>query len=230
MIQLMTTLESMGISKGMITSTVITIVLSVLAIAASRNMKMVPEGFQNVAEMSIERLYGFFEGIMGKHLCKRYFPLVATLFIYILFCNYSGLVPLAGTAPGFGAPTSDINFPCGLAIMVFVLIQIIGIRESGARSFKRFITPFAVLFPILFMDELIKPVSLTFRLYGNIYGGEEVIHAFFNMIPIGLPVVFQALEVLMGLIQAMVFSMLTAIYISEAVGHEEEGRLPAHAA
>ena len=80
-------------------------------------------------------------------------------------------------------------------------------------------------FPILLIDELIKPVSLTVRLYGNIYGDEAVVKEFFYMVPLGLPILFQALGVLMGLIQAMVFSMLTAIYIGEAVGHDEDANL-----
>lgn len=162
---------------------------------------------------------------MGKWMCRRYFPLVATLFIYILFCNYTGILPFAGDVYGYAAPTSDINFPCGLAVMVFFLMQAIGIREKGLRSYKRFISPFIAMFPILLIDELIKPVSLTVRLYGNIYGDEAVVKEFFYMVPLGLPILFQALGVLMGLIQAMVFSMLTAIYIGEAVGHDEDAHL-----
>lgn len=204
---------------------VITIVLSVIAIVAGRHIQMVPSGLQNVVELAIEKLYSFFESIMGKWMCRRYFPLVATLFIYILFCNYTGILPFAGDVYGYAAPTSDINFPCGLAVMVFFLMQAIGIREKGLRSYKRFISPFIAMFPILLIDELIKPVSLTVRLYGNIYGDEAVVKEFFYMVPLGLPILFQALGVLMGLIQAMVFSMLTAIYIGEAVGHDEDAHL-----
>lgn len=218
-------LASIGVTSEMISSLVITIVLSVIAIVAGRHIQMVPSGLQNVVELAIEKLYSFFESIMKKWMCRRYFPLVATLFIYILFCNYTGILPFAGDVYGYAAPTSDINFPCGLAVMVFFLMQAIGIREKGLRSYKRFISPFIAMFPILLIDELIKPVSLTVRLYGNIYGDEAVVKEFFYMVPLGLPILFQALGVLMGLIQAMVFSMLTAIYIGEAVGHDEDAHL-----
>lgn len=107
-------LNAIGISDAMITSTVITVIICVLAIIAGRRIEMIPSGFQNMIELGIEKLHGFFEGIMGKYACDKYFPLIATLFIYILFCNYSGLIPLAGEAPGFQAPTSNVNFPAGM--------------------------------------------------------------------------------------------------------------------
>ncbi len=215
-------LNDIGMTDSMITSAVITVVICVLAIIAGRRIEMIPSGVQNMIEMGIEKLNGFFTGVMGEHLCSRYFPLIATLFIYILICNYSGLLPFAGEAPGFQAPTSDINFPAGMAIIVFVAIQAIGIREHrGLGTFKRLFKPFVFIFPLLLMDEFIKPVSLTFRLYGNTYGDEQVIGAFFDICPIGLPVVMQLLVVLLGLIQALVFSLLTAIYIQEACEIEE---------
>lgn len=215
-------LNSIGITNAMITSTAITIFMSAVVIIASRNLKLVPSGVQNMIELGVEKLHNFFTGVMGEHLCRRYFPLVATLFIYILICNYSGLLPFAGELPGFQAPTSDINFPAGMAITAFILIQIIGLREHrGLGTFKRLFKPFVFIFPLLLMDELVKPVSLTFRLYGNTYGDEQVISAFFDICPLGLPVVMQLLVVLLALIQALVFSLLTAIYIVEACEIEE---------
>ena len=204
-------LNAIGISDAMITSTVITVIICVLAIIAGRRIEMIPSGFQNMIELGIEKLHGFFEGIMGKYACDKYFPLIATLFIYILFCNYSGLIPLAGEAPGFQAPTSNVNFPAGMAIIVFFAVQIIGLAEHrGIRFYKHLFKPVAFIFP------------LTFRLYGNIYGEEAVINSFFDILPLGLPIIMQALSVLMGLIQALVFSLLAAIYISEAAEHEEQ--------
>ena len=90
------TLNSFGISNGMITSTVITVILCVLAVIAGRRLQTVPSGFQNFAEWAVESLYDFFSDIMGGKACRKYFPLVATLFIYILICNYSGLLPGSG--------------------------------------------------------------------------------------------------------------------------------------
>lgn len=219
-------LNSVGISNGMITSAVITIILCVLSLIAGRRMQTVPSGFQNFAEWAIESLHNFFGDIMGQKACKRYFPLVATLFIYILVCNYSGLLPGAGHIHGLAPPTGSINCTAAMAIIVFVAIQIIGIREhKGLRYFKHLLKPFAFLLPLMLLEDLVKPVSLTLRLYGNVYGEETVTSSFFELIPIGLPVVMQVLSVLMGLVQALVFALLTGIYIKEALPEENEGQL-----
>lgn len=222
-------LHAIGMTDPMITSSVITIAITIIAIIVSRNLKLHPTGVQNMIELGIEKLYGFFKDLMGEHLCRRYFPLVGTLFIYILICNYSGLLPFAGKADGFQAPTSNINFPCGLAIMVIILVQAIGIREHGGiRTYKRMIEPFIFMLPLMLMDELAKPISLTFRLYGNTFGDEQVVDVLFELCPLLLPTIMQMLVILLALIQALVFSLLTAIYIGEACEGSEERRLPNH--
>ena len=219
-------LNSIGISNGMITSAVITVLLCVISVIAGRRLQTIPSGFQNFAEWAIEGLFGFFEGIMGSKACRRYFPLVATLFIYILLANYSGLLPGSGHIKGLAAPTGSINCTMAMAIIVFVAIQIIGIREHhGLRYYKHLLKPFAFLLPLMALEEIVRPVSLTLRLYGNIFGEETVTESFFDLVPIGLPVVMQMLSMLMGLVQALVFSLLTAIYIKEALPEDEEEHL-----
>ncbi len=216
-------LNSFGISDGMITSTVITVILCVVAIVAGRRLQTVPSGFQNFTEWAVESLYNFFSDIMGGSAIRKYFPLIATLFIYILICNYSGLLPGAGEIKGFAAPTSSINCTMAMAVIVFVMMFVAGIREHhGLGYFKHYFKPFAFLFPLMILEDLVKPVSLTLRLYGNIFGEHTVTKSFFDMIPIGLPVVMQLLSVLMGLIQALVFALLAAIYIKEAFPEEEQ--------
>jgi len=186
-------------------------------------MEMIPSGIQNVMEVIIEKLSDFFEDLMGEYAGRKYFPLVATLFIYVLICNYSGLIPLSGELPGLKAPTSSINFPAALAIIVFCCVQYIGVKEThGLKYYKHLLQPIALLLPLMLLEDIVKPISLTLRLYGNIFGEESVTSAFFNMIPLGLPVVMQIFSVLMGLIQAMVFSLLAGIYISEAAEHGAE--------
>ncbi len=210
----------------MITSSVITIVICIVSILVSRDLKMMPSGVQNMIEMGIEKLHKFFSGVMGEDLCRKYFPLVGTLFIYILICNYSGLLPFAGHADGFQAPTSDINFPAGMAILVIILVQVIGFRELGVKKvYKRMISPFVFMLPLMIMDELAKPISLTFRLYGNTFGDEKVVEVLFGLCPAIIPAIMQMLVVLLALIQALVFSLLTAIYIGEAC---EDHELEAH--
>ncbi len=216
-------LNSIGITDGMITSMGITILLCGISIYAGRRMETVPRGLQNFIEWAIGSLYNFFDGIMGSKACKKHFPLVATLFIYILFCNYSGLLPASGHIPGLTAPTGSINCTMSMAIIVFVMMLVVGIREhKGIGYFKHYFKPFAFLFPLMLLEDLVKPVSLTLRLYGNVFGEHTVTQSFFELVPIGLPVVMQALGVLMGLIQALVFSLLAAIYIKEAMPEEEE--------
>lgn len=219
-------LYAIGMTDAMITSSVITILICAAAILISRKISVEkPEGIQNMVEMGMEKLHGFFQGLMGEEMCGKYFPLVGTLFIYILICNYSGLLPFAGHAPGFQAPTSDINFPAGLALMVIVLVQLIGIREHrGMGTYRRMIQPFVFILPLMLMDELAKPISLTFRLYGNTFGDEQVVDVLRELCPVLLPVVMQLLVVILALIQAIVFALLTAIYIGEAV--EKETNLP----
>jgi len=215
-------LHSIGMTDGMITSSAITIILCIVGIVAGRNLQMVPSGFQNFAEWAIGSLYNFFEGIMGS-ACRRYFPLIATLFIYIMLANYSGLLPGSGHIAGLAPPTASINCTMAMAIIVFVMIQVAGIRSHhGLRYYKHWFQPFAFIFPLMILEDLVKPISLTLRLYGNIYGEETVVSSFFDLVPIGLPVIMQFLSVLLGLIQALVFSLLAAIYIKEALPEEEE--------
>ncbi len=217
------TLESMGISSPMITSSVITLILCIVAIVAGRNMEMIPSGIQNVMEIAIEKLSDFFQDVMGEYAGRKYFPLVATLFIYVLICNYSGLLPMSGHLPGLEAPTSSINFPAALAIIVFFATQIIGLREThGIKYYKHLFQPVFFLFPIMLLEEFVRPLSLTLRLYGNIFGEEAVASSFFQLVPLGVPVIMQALSVLMGAIQALVFALLAGIYISEAAEHGAE--------
>ena len=219
-------LNSMGVTDPMITSVALTLLICFgIFLARRRHMEMIPKArsMQNIAEISVGKLYSFFTDVMGEYACRKYFPLVATLFIYILFCNYSGLLPFAGILPGFQAPTSSINFPCGMAIMVFIIVQAVGIKHAGGLKFyKHLLHPFAALFALMLVDELVKPVSLTLRLYGNTYGDEEVIHVLFDMVPIGVPVIMQLLVVLLALIQALVFSLLTATYIGQSLDAAEE--------
>ena len=110
-----------------------------------------------------------------------------------------------------------------LAVVVFIAFNAIGIKEHhGLRYYKHWLQPFAFLLPLMLVEDFVKPVSLTFRLYGNVFGEETVTHELFQLFPVGLPVVMQFLSVLMGLIQALVFSLLAAIYIKEAMPEEEE--------
>ncbi len=208
-----------------VTSTVTTTwgimaLLVILSILATRNMKSVPRGLQNVMEAVLDGIENFFGSVMGKEKYKKYMPLIATLFIFILLSNYSGLLPEAGHIPGLAAPTSSLSVTAALAIVVFFATHIYGIRANGLGGYARhFIKPVAFLMPLLVLEEFIRPLSLSLRLYGNISGEEMVGRQIFELVPVLAPLPLYALSLLFGLLQAVVFTMLTAIYIDGATGH-----------
>lgn len=215
-------LGNLQITSYMVTAAVITLLLCILALIIRKKCTSTgtPGKFQNVVEWAVGGLYNFYGDVLGKDKVDKYFPYVATLFVFILVSNYTGLLPMAGHVEGFAAPTSALGFTVGLALMTFVVTHVSGFKNNGLGYLKHFITPFAFMLPFLILDELVKPVSLSLRLYGNVMGGETVIGQLFNMVPILVPVLMQALELLLGFLQALVFAMLTSIYITTAIGEE----------
>ncbi len=151
---------------------------------------------------------------------KQYFPILGTFFFLILLSNYSGLLPLSGHLPGLAAPTSTISVTAGFAIVVFFLTHFFGIKEKGLPYFKHFLQPMAFLLPLMIVEELVRPLSLSLRLYGNTFGDEMITSQLFQMVPFGIPLLMQLLAVLMGLIQAFVFTLLTAVYIGGATAED----------
>lgn len=215
-----------SIGPVQITSTVTTIwviilVLTVLSILATRKLQDVPGPLQNVAEMAVESLQNYFAGIMGAKTAKKYFPIFATFFIFIVVCNYSGLLPGAGHVKGFAVPTACLSVTAALGIVAFFTTHTIGIRELGSKHyFASFIKPFLLMLPLNLIEQFVRPFSLSLRLYGNLYGEEMVVEQLYNIFPILLPVLMNVLSLLFCMIQAMVFTMLLSIYVSEAVEEE----------
>lgn len=195
----------------------IMLILVVLSIIATRNLKDKPGVLQNVTEMAVERLYKFFEGVLGPKKTGQYFPLFGTLFIFVLCSNYSGLIPGSGLFKGFIAPTSSLSVTAALAIIVFICTHFFGFKTNGFLGYlKHFISPMIFMLPFLIIEELVHPLSLALRLYGNIFGEESVTEQLYNMFPVILPLVMVILSLLFCLIQAVVFSMLAAMYVEEA--------------
>ncbi|MHB8172386.1 MAG: F0F1 ATP synthase subunit A [Thermincolia bacterium] len=197
--------------------------LTILAILATRNMKLVPSGFQNVVEFLIEGLYGLLESMMDEERIKKYFPLLCTLFLYILVSNYFGLLPGVGYAPpegvGYGIfipPTANLSVTAALATIVLFSTHFFGVVTSGLSYFKHLFTPMWWMFPLNVVEEIVRPVSLAMRLYGNIFGHELVVGTLFLMVPVFIPVPINLLGTLTGAIQAFVFTLLTTLYIAGA--------------
>ena len=196
---------------------VIIAVCAILSLIVTRNLKERPGKFQNMIETGIEYLDNFFTGIIGKKNCRKYFFFLGSMFIFIIFANYSGLFPGIGLTKYAKAPTSSLSVTLGLGICAFLFLQIAGLKHSVKGYFKRFVSPMFFMLPLLLLDEFIKPASLALRLFGNVFGEETVTHELYGLLPIGVPVIMMALSLLFCAIQAVVFTMLVAIYLEEGI-------------
>ena len=212
------TIGPIEITGVVVTMWVIIAVLALLSWLATRKMKDVPGTLQNLAEMAVSKLQGYYEGVLGPELAEKYFPVLATLFIFIIVCNYAGLLPGAGHIKGFSVPTASLSVTAGLAIVGFFTTHTVGIRERGVKDYlKSFVS---VMLPLTLVETFVRPFSLALRLFGNLFGEEMVTEQLYGIFPILVPLVMNVLSLLFCLIQALVFTMLLSIYIAEAAGEE----------
>ncbi len=191
------------------------LLFTVLSLIVKKNLKERPGKFQNVIETGIEYLDNFFTDILGKKKTRKYFTFLASLFVFIIFSNYSGMIPGVGLTEYVKAPTASLSVTGALGIVTFIFLQVSGIRHNAKHYFKHFVMPMAFMLPLLVLDEIIKPASLALRLYGNIFGEEMVTEELYHIFPIGAPVVMMALSLLFCALQAIVFTMLVSIYLDE---------------
>ena len=249
------------ITNSMVVSWVVAIGLIIFAQLATRNMQQVPGGAQNFMEWLVEGLYKFMVGIIGPHLAKRTFWFFATIFIFILASNWVGLIPGVGTIgwghttshgfkidqPLLRGANADVNLTLAMALVFFACWLVWAFREVGFIGFlKELFAPkgeseglLKLLMIVVFfaagclevVSILFRPVSLSFRLYGNIFAGENLLEAMGRLVPgFGwlVPIPFYFLELLMGLVQALVFMLLTAVFTMLMCQHETEGSVSAH--
>ena len=239
----------------MVVTWVVALGLIVFAQLATRRMKQVPEGAQNFLEWLVAGLDGFLEGVIGRHLVNRTFWFFATIFLFILAANWVGLIPGVGTigwghagAHGFhvdqpllrGA-NADLNLTLAMALVFFACWIVWALWEVGPLGFLReLFAPkgetagvMKVLMVVVFFASgcleivsiLFRPISLSFRLYGNVFAGENMLETMSSMVPrLGwlLPIPFYLLELLVGLVQALVFMLLTAVFTLLISQHEPE--------
>lgn len=243
------------ITNSMVVSWIVAVGLIVFAQAATRHMKLVPAGAQNFWEWLVDGLYTFLEGIIGTHLVQRTFWFFATVFIFILAANWAGLIPGAGAIgwghpgshgftvdrPLFRGANADVNMTLAMALVFFACWLIWALWEIGPIGFlKELFAPkgdtqgfMKVVMVVVFfaagsleiVSILFRPVSLSFRLYGNVFAGENMLDAMATLIPgLGwlLPIPFYFMELLVGLVQALVFMLLTAVFTLLICQHEEE--------
>lgn len=212
----------LNVTAEVVTMWVIIAVVTLISAIGTRRLKDRPGKLQNALEMAVEKLVGFFADMLGRERARKYLPLFGTLFIFIVVSNYSGLLPGAGVVRGFGPPTSSLSVTAGLAIVVFISTHYLGVRTHGLKGYlHHFIKPVFFMLPFLLIEEIVRPLSLSLRLYGNIYGEESVTHQLYQLFPVGVPLVMMILSLLFCTIQAVVFTMLSAIYIGGATGSEE---------
>jgi len=202
-----------------ITSTVVNtwfimIVFFIAVFLLTRRLEERPRGVQLFLEMVIEFCYSIIDGTIGRS-GRKYLPVVGALFVFIVVLNLSWFIP------GMLPPTIDIMTTMALAVSTIIIVQIVGIREKGLRGYLRhFGQPIVFMAPMNIIEELVKPFSLTIRLFCNMFGEEMAVSIFFALLPLVAPVPIMALGILMGIIQAYIFSVLAASYLASATkGH-----------
>jgi F-type H+-transporting ATPase subunit a len=219
-----TWLGSLGLPDAIATSLLVATMLVIFALAArarlvSANAVEPEDGVtvRNVAETFVEAIQGLAEGVIG-HGSERYVPLLATFFIYILVANLLGLFP------GFSPPTSDFNITFALGLVSFVVYNYHGARAHGPGYVKQFLGPMLLLAPLMLLVEIFshvfRPISLGIRLFANMFADHQVVAMFTDMTKVGIPVIFYLLGAFVSVVQAFVFTMLTAIYIALAISHD----------
>lgn len=236
-----------SITNSMLVTWIVAAGVIVFAQIATRKIKTIPSGVQNFWEWLVESLYNFLEGIIGRDLVRKTFWFFATIFIFILFVNWFGLIPGVGTIgwgqydphtnvfhvdrPLLRGGNADLNMTTAMAAVFFLLWLVWALQAQGVGGFlKHLFGPkgetsgiLKILMLVIFfmvgwleiVSILFRPVSLSFRLFGNIYAGESTLEVMSGMVPYLswlIPIPFYFLEILVGIVQALVFMLLTAVF------------------
>jgi F-type H+-transporting ATPase subunit a len=173
---------------------------------------------RNVFEIVVEGIYGQLRSVIGPEEGPKYVTIVGSLFLYIFFCNILGIIP------GFEAATGNINTNLAMAVIIFLLYNYYGIKEHGIGYIKQFTGPILWLAPLMVcievLSHLFRPLSLSIRLFGNMFGDHMVLGIFSDLVPVLVPVIFLMIGMLVSLIQAFVFAVLAAVYLALAISHD----------
>lgn len=221
---------SLPITNSLIMTWIVMAALIIFAYFSSRNITKTPHGLQNFAEMVVETLYNTIEGLAGN-LTNRIFPIIATFFIFIITANYFGLLPGIGTiglkeihdgkevlVPFFRSANADLNLTLALAIISVVVTHYFAITTIGIAAYlQRYFSLNPIYLFVGFLEiisEFTKLISLSFRLFGNIFAGEALLTTISSILAFIAPLPFMMLELLVGFVQAAVFMMLTLVFIT----------------
>ncbi|OGZ96018.1 MAG: ATP synthase F0 subunit A [Candidatus Sungbacteria bacterium RIFCSPLOWO2_02_FULL_51_17] len=230
------------VTNTLLTTWMVVAFFIVLVSFLQRHTSLVPQGLQNLLEFVIEMFLGLMEGIFGsREKAEKYFPLIATIFLLVLCSNWLGIFPGFGSlgfweehegrrmfVPLFRSAASDLNFTLALGIIAVFSVQAFGIAAIGfvkyAKKYFTFSNPLLTFVGLLeFLSEIVKIFSFSFRLFGNVFAGEVLLLSIAALAPYIVPLPFLFLEVFVGFVQALVFAMLTLVFIGMAVTeHSEE--------
>jgi F-type H+-transporting ATPase subunit a len=219
------------VTNGLFLAVMVVGFLSVAAIIFRRRLALVPNAAQNAVEFVFEQILGIMDNALGERReSEKYFPLIATIFLFILASNWSGLLPGIGsivmrgdeTTPLLRSPASDLNFTVALAVIAVIAVNLLGTVAIGAAShvkkFINFKSPVGFFIGILeLISEIARIISFSFRLFGNIFAGEVLLTVVAFLIPYIVPLPFLFLETFVGFIQAFIFAMLALVFIAIAI-------------
>jgi F-type H+-transporting ATPase subunit a len=195
-------------------------ILIVVALVIRKSAKLVPTGVQNFVEIVAETILKLSEDTIGHHWGRTFFPLIGTIFMFILLCNLMGLIP------GFACPTANLNTNAAMAVPVFLIYQFYGFRIHGIKYINHYLGPMRSLpaLPLMIMmffieliGHFVRPVTLSVRLFGNMTAKHMLLFVLGLMVPALIPVLILVLGVLVCVIQAYVFALLSTAYLAGAV-------------
>lgn len=214
---LLSFLEHVGLPLHVTYTWLLMLVLILVSLILRGTYKLIPGKTQVLVEAVVGGIYGFFYEINGEHT-RRFFPLLATLGIYIFLCNIMALIPL------LDSPTNMLNTTASMAIVVFIYYNYCGIRHHGFSYIKHFLGPIWWLAPLFFIVEIIshfsRMLSLSFRLFGNIRGKDFLLLILFFLLPYLVPLPIMGLGLFVAFIQALIFSLLSSMYLAGAMAEE----------
>jgi F-type H+-transporting ATPase subunit a len=197
------------------------LVLLVLSLLGTKNTQRIPHGFQNFMESALDFVVDITKNQLGESFYKEWIPYIATLFFFIFGCNWAGAVipwKLIILPEGeFAAPTNDINTTVALALLTSFAYFYAGLTKKGLGYFKHYIEPLPLLLPIKILEDFTKPLSLSFRLFGNVLADELTVSVLTSLVPLVIPLPIMLLGIFAGSVQALIFSTLAAAYIAEAL-------------
>ena len=205
-----------NITRPIVTTWAIMLVLTATSWLVTRRLRKLPDGRQALLEIVVTGIAAQIEDVIRKDP-RPFLPLLSTLFIFLIAANLSGLVP------GIEAPTGKLETPAALALIVFFSVHYFGIRAKGIRGYlASFAKPKLIMLPLNVLSELTRTFSLMLRLFGNIMSGEFIVALVIALAGLFVPIPFMALEILVGLVQAYIFTVLAAVFIGAAARNTEE--------